>query len=212
MWWISEDTWEWVMALARHPGTAGLALLLLAGAQGRLSGQHNLGAERGAQGHGRRSPPGSGDAPLAVPLHRAPGATATAEPRAGVRRGQVRLRRWFVLAAGGSGRAGAKTNAGRGPEPEQRDGGQTPPLSGHAPSSVGCRQRARPRGGDSSDGHPVTHTSPPHTCPPAVFAPHLPFGSSPATRMTPPAAPARFIAPGGGPPRDGGGTAEGGDG
>lgn len=56
MWWISEDTWEWVMVPAWHPGMAGLALLLLAGTQGTLSGQHNLGAKRGAQGHGRCSP------------------------------------------------------------------------------------------------------------------------------------------------------------
>lgn len=59
--WILEDTGQRAMALARCPGTAGLALLLLTGAQGMLSGQHNLG-ERGVRGSGAR---------LGLPLPRA---------------------------------------------------------------------------------------------------------------------------------------------
>lgn len=42
------------------PGTAGLALFLLAGAQGTLSGQHNLGAQRGIRGSPRSSAAGRG--------------------------------------------------------------------------------------------------------------------------------------------------------
>lgn len=88
------------------PRDAGLALLLLAGAQGTLSRQHNLWAEMGAQGDASAR-----DAPRGCFTECHHCTEVCSEESTALAPG------WFVLADGRSRRAEAKTNARRGAEP-----------------------------------------------------------------------------------------------
>lgn len=196
MWWISEDTWEWVMAPARRPGAAGLALLLLAGAQGTVSGQHNLGAERGGQGHcsppAATTPRGTRGCPLSpspsTGCHRHPRGRAASPPGLGVapprlpggRRGQGwprgRLRAGLSWLPAGAGERGPRQTpggerswgSGTGPGPPGRTPGPHPAPrgAGREPDPGGHQQRLPP-----PDRHPATDTPPSPASPPSP-APH----------------------------------------
>lgn len=204
MWWISEDTWEWVMAPAWRPGAAGLALLLLAGAQGMVSGQHNLGAERGGQGHGHCSPPaattprGTRGCPLSpspgTGCHRHPRGRAmsplglgVAPPRlprgAGGRHGQGwprgRLRAGLSWLPAGAGERG----------PRQTPGGERSWGSGTGPGPLGGTPGTRPAPrGAGRQPDPGGHQQ------------RLPPTPTDTQRLTPPPSPASPRPPLPGPP------------
>lgn len=152
------------MKLRRHlgvghgAGTASLALFLLAGAQGSLSGQHNLGAQRGIRGSPRAVPQAGPGLPLlGLGWLRA----GLSWPPAGM--GEL----WPRQTPGGERSRGSRTP---GKHPTPRGTGRVPDSGGHCST--------RPSQNPTAQPPPVSPAQP-------SFHPRLPLGSSPGHVLTP---------------------------
>lgn len=126
------------MKLGRHlgvghgAGTAGLALFLLAGAQGSLSGQHNLGAQRGIRGSPRAVPQAGPGLPLlGLGWLRA----GLSWPPAGM--GEL----WPRQTPGGERSRGSRTP---GKHPTPRGAGRVPDSGGHCSTRPSQNPTATP--------------------------------------------------------------------